>query len=420
VVATGDADRLRQSGRGIGAEALSYEQLLAENESLRRRAERAEAALAALHREGENAPWCPSEEGGADPVAACPYQELIESVNAVVLFLDPEGYVGYANPFAASFMGCPLEEFIGADIRDFIPDTASDGTDQSRIVEMLLSDPECNLSAEYEIQRPDGSRVVVSWSRRPRRDSDGELCGIVSIGTDMTLQKDAERRLVGYQEQLRSLTSELALTEERERKSIATRIHDEISQNLAYTKLRVGSLNGCASGEHCKPAVEEINRLLDAAIAGSRALAFELSPPLLYELGFDAAVEWLVEHLDAKHEEVVLHFSHDGHVKPLSGDVSVTLFRAVVALVRNVIEHSEAKHASVALQAVDGTVSIRVEDDGVGFDPAIAMADAEPKPGLGLLSIRERLRYLGGTMEIDSRPGEGTTVTLRVPLRNGD
>ena len=216
-------------------------------------------------------------------------------------------------------------------------------------------------------------------------------------------------------EQLLSLASELSLAEERLRRRIATDVHDHIGQNLAISKIKLESLRETTSSPELTASLEEICQLIAQIIESSRSLTFELSPPVLYELGFEAAVEWLVRHTRQKHG-LSTDFKSDGRPKPLSDDIRVLLFQAVRELLVNVVKHAQARNATVSTRKVGNQIQVTVEDDGVGFDTSKISSRDYKTSGFGLLSIRERLRSIGGRFEIESKPGRGTRVTLTAQI----
>jgi signal transduction histidine kinase len=146
-------------------------------------------------------------------------------------------------------------------------------------------------------------------------------------------------------------------------------------------------------------------------------LTFDLSFPILYELGFEAAVAaWLVDQIQEKHG-ITTEFEEDKQPKPLDDDVRVLLFRDVRELLINVVKHANAKKVKVSIRKVGSEMYVSVEDDGRGFDTKKVAATAAKKGGFGLFSIRERLEQLGGHLEIESAPGCGTKATLIAPLK---
>ena len=145
-------------------------------------------------------------------------------------------------------------------------------------------------------------------------------------------------------------------------------------------------------------------------------MVFELSPPILYDLGFEPAMEWLAEHMQQQYG-LVVSVEDDDLPKPLDNEARVLLFRAVRELLFNVLKHAQASCAIVRMHRDGEHLRVIVEDNGVGFAPDKLSASSGKMEGFGLFSIRERLNYFGGRMEIESTPGEVTRVTLSLPLR---
>ncbi len=233
----------------------------------------------------------------------------------------------------------------------------------------------------------------------------------------------AEKDLVAHQQKLRSLASELSLAEERERRRIATGLHDYACQNLVFSKMKLQGLP-----EPVAPAdAEEIADVcdsLDRAIESVRELTFDLSTPTLYKFGLEAALRELLEDkLKAQHG-IHYTFHDDGAPKPLAEDVRILLFQSVRELLINIIKHAQAHEVTVDIVRVDGSIRISVADDGVGFDAADTLAESSASRGFGLFSIRERLDFIGGSLVIDSQRGRGSRFTLlahlEVPAPIGD
>lgn len=227
--------------------------------------------------------------------------------------------------------------------------------------------------------------------------------------------KQAKKQIMAYQNSLRSLASELALTEERERRRIAVDLHDRVSQALALCRIKLGLLQPYVTNAAAQGYLAEAVTLCDTSLADTRTLTFELSPSSLYELGLEAALDELTEATQEDYK-ITTEFNDDGRTKPLAKDVTVTLYRATGELVMNVIKHANATHLSVSVGREGQTLRVVVRDDGSGFDPSLAASDSGQQKSFGLLSIRERLGLLGGRMDIDSERGEGTAVTLTAPL----
>jgi signal transduction histidine kinase len=231
----------------------------------------------------------------------------------------------------------------------------------------------------------------------------------------------AEKRARQYQAHLKSLASELSLAEERERHQIATALHDKISQSLVISKIKLEALRKSGFGLDLDKAIEDICNSLGRVIQDTRTLTFDLSNPVLYELGFETAVaEWLTNEIQAKYS-ISTEFEDDGQDKPLNDNIRVFLFRDVRELLINVVKHAHAKNLKVSIKKMGNAISVSVQDDGVGFDPAEVTARAAKKGEFGLFSIREHLEQSGGCLEIESAPGQGCKVTMTAPLKtDGD
>jgi PAS domain S-box-containing protein len=270
---------------------------------------------------------------------------------------------------------------------------------------------------EYRIVRSDGS---IRWIRDrafPIRDEMGEVYRIAGIAEDITERKQVEEKFLNYQKQLQSLASELSLAEERERRRIATWLHDYIGQNLAISRIKLKTLQGNPSSTEFSQAVEVILSFIDQTIQSVRSLTFELSPPLLYELGLGAALEWLTEKFQVQHG-ITCEFEHDNSLQFFEDDMRVLIFQVVRELLINIAKHSKARKAKVSLQSKGDHVRIIVEDDGVGFDVSTVNQTWEKQTyGFGLFSIRERLVPFGADFKVETSKGQGTRVILFVPKR---
>jgi PAS domain S-box-containing protein len=258
-----------------------------------------------------------------------------------------------------------------------------------------------------------------SWLSRaaPVKDETGSVIGAIEVAHDITERKKAEQKLLEDQAQLKSLASQLTLAEEHERRRLATELHDRISQSLVISKIKLDALRKSGRSRKSDKALEDVCNSIGQTIQDTRTLTFDLSSPVLYELGFEMAVsEWLTDQIQKKHG-LAVEFEDDGDDKPLDDDVRVLLFRDVRELLINVVKHAHAHKVKVSVRKLDNHICVMVEDDGVGFDPAEVLSGAARRGEFGLFSIRERLEDLGGHLEIDSAPGQGCKVTMTAPLK---
>ncbi len=233
-----------------------------------------------------------------------------------------------------------------------------------------------------------------------------------------TLEQRNEQ-IDSYQEQLRSMASELLLTEERERHRIATEMHDRIGQTLAISKIKLGGLlRSCGEGATAQQ-LQELRGHINQAILDTRSIIYKISSPVLYELGLEAALEWLTEQLHTEHG-IESSFRSDHREKPVEESIRILLFQALNELLVNVVKHSRAEKVRVSCTREGDLIRIDLDDDGVGFDPAAIALERKLSSGFGLFSIRERMNHIKGTMEIISSPGKGTRITMIAPLTKAE
>lgn len=274
---------------------------------------------------------------------------------------------------------------------------------------------------EWTLVRKDGSRFVALVSSVALRDDNGHPAGFLGVALDITDRKRAEaklRQLTVHLEQqvdertrqLRAVSAELAMTEERERRILAQDLHDNLGQLLAVLKIKLTSLQ-CGA---LQPSVDQIIDLVDQAEQSARMLTMELSPPILHTLGFVPALEWLADEMYRIYG-LKVRIDNDSCRKRLIPEIQAILYRAIRELLINVAKHSGAVEANLSCLCDRRRLMLAVSDDGCGFDPAELGKVHAGQNHYGLSSIKERIANIGGVVEIDSSPGNGATVSLNVP-----
>jgi PAS domain S-box-containing protein len=220
----------------------------------------------------------------------------------------------------------------------------------------------------------------------------------------------AERRA----EELRALAAELVRTEHKERRRLAQILHDHLQQLLVATKYGISALKAKSANAEIRESADRITSTMDEAISVSRSLSAELSPPILYEKGLAAALEWLARQMNQKHG-LRVEIEADMAAEPANEEMRLFFFEAVRELLLNVIKYAKVDCAQVRLRNLEtGDIEICVSDKGVGFDPA--QIGGSTTGGFGLFSIRERLGYLGVRMTIDAAPGQGSRFIFVAPV----
>ncbi len=236
------------------------------------------------------------------------------------------------------------------------------------------------------------------------------------LNTDLEQRiTERTRDLVASNHRLQALASELTLAEQRERKRLASELHDYLAQILALARIKMSQLRQKVSAESPgTQLVGEIDSLLEKAGEYTRSLMAKLNPPVLDELGLPSALTWLAKQMPLHGLLVEVRLFQEQVALP--DDQSVLLFQSVRELLINVAKHAGTDRATVSLRVdPDQQLSIEVQDQGRGFDP-VALETKSENGRFGLFSVRERMQAMGGRLDVISRLGEGTTVTMILPL----
>jgi PAS domain S-box-containing protein len=286
-------------------------------------------------------------------------------------------------------------------------------------------------SYEWRVDRmvlPDGRFGVVCYfrdvsaqvlAREALRRSEERLREFASQLEQVVAERTLD--LVQSQARLRALATELNLAEQRERKRLATELHDHLQQMLVLGKLKLGQ------GMRLPPAADRIveimkqtDDVLAEALQYTRTLVAELSPPVLHEHGLAAGLLWLGSQMKRHDLNVTVQVPETEMALP--EDQAVLLFQSVRELLINASKHAQSSEARVVLASADHRLTIEVTDNGIGFDvtdATVALTEASPQAlssKFGLFSIRERMKALGGTFDIRSDRGRGTAAVLSLPL----
>lgn len=249
------------------------------------------------------------------------------------------------------------------------------------------------------------------------QDADWEIGSSFEPGTR---QERDRLKLLEYQNRLRILNNQLALVEDRQRRELASTIHDGLAQQLFGLRAKVTLLKFPDRLENPQEIVQEIMDILYQTMQDARSLSFELFPPVLYEMGLEDALDWLVRHFSER-TGINCRVVTEGDPMEVPEDVRSMAYHCIRELLANVTKHAEAREVAITLDYVNNFLTILVEDDGRGFDvirEESRVPGSEDNQGIGLFSIRERLRVLNGRMLVDSKPGRGCRIFLSFPLED--
>ena len=293
------------------------------------------------------------------------FRKIFEEAAIGMSLVDMDGYLLDSNPALAEMLKYSKEEMYMKSFKDFTH--PEDIQESINLFQELTGGKRESYTRETRYIRKDDQivwgQVTVSILRGPR----GEPQFAIVMIQDITQRKEAEAEIRTNQEQLQSLATELSLTEERERRRLATDLHDHIGQALAVSKIKLGVLQKTVTAQDIAKPLGEVRELIEKMIQDTRSLTFELSLPVLYELGFEAAMEWLAKHIRAQHG-IQVEVQMGMEPIPMNDEIKVLLFRSVRELMMNIVKHAQARHAQVKIVRIKDRVDIEVADDGVGID----------------------------------------------------
>lgn len=331
------------------------------------------------------------------------FRRLTEATFEGIVIHD-HGRVVDINRSLTSMLGFELSELAGKSVTEI-------ATSDSRAKLQEFTAEEFTEPRELRLNKSDGTEIIAELISK-RISSNGKMLGVLTI-RDITERKKAEAALRMYEDQLRSLAQQLSKLEENSRRQMASYLHDYIGHTLAICKMKLGSLLQTRN----EPDLVGVRSLIEEAITKTRSLTFDLSPPVIHDLSLPDALEWLTASFQETHNMLVF-FESDDDIGEVPEDLRSFLYHGVRELLLNIIKHAKAKSAEVSVKRVNEEIVVSVKDDGVGF----LEVDVNPRisrvTGYGLFSLRERISYYGGRMDVHSEVGSGTLITLHVPIRN--
>jgi signal transduction histidine kinase len=274
---------------------------------------------------------------------------------------------------------------------------------------------------EFRISRPDGSIRWIAHVCHPALDAQGILLGRRGSNRDITEQKQGEEALRISERGLRALSAQLMMAQETERRRISRELHDDLGGTLAVLKLRSSRMNRYLTGEpvEIQDEFRENLRTIDQLIDDVRRISRDLSPSIIEDLGLTSALKRLMN-----------DFVRDYRI-PLACDLTeldggiplpaqVMIYRIFQEILTNIGKHAQAGNVTIRVGVESGELVSVVEDDGKGFDHKLVEAKVPAERGMGLTTMKERARLLGGSLELKSEIGHGTRIALRIPIDRRD
>jgi two-component system, NarL family, sensor kinase len=319
-----------------------------------------------------------------------PYSTLVERMQQGAAMLDARGCIVYCNPSLAQLLGIPRENVIGRLLQDFIP-----STDQPSYQKLLQQSVIGSIEGELPLQLSDGRLIPANFSFIVL-SRDKSAIGVLI--TDLTSQK-----------QQMEFTSRLQSVQDEERRRIARELHDSVGQLLAAIGMNVNVVQAGNLDSTAAQALADNAALLEQASSEIRTISYLLHPPLLDDVGLASTLDWYVEGFSQRSKiKVSLEIPVD--LGRLSSEMEIAIFRIIQECLTNIHRHSGSATAVIRIKESDGGLVVQVQDSGKGIPQEKLELIGSGRGGVGFGGMQERLRHLGGTLEVISNP-TGTLVS---------
>jgi PAS domain S-box-containing protein len=343
-------------------------------------------------------------------------QQLIDTIPSHIFYKNKNGmYLGCNSAFE-KHLGFSKEDIVGKTVFDL---ASKEWADLYRQADLALFNKEGTQVYETSLKYGDGSMHDVILNKATYTDASGGLAGLVGVITDITDLKRTEEALRASENKLHLLSSHLMTVHERERRLISFELHDELGQSLTLLKLQLRSIERKFSEDQkaLREEVEDTLKYVDTVLESVRRLSRDLSPAILEDLGLSAALRSMTEDFaERTGMEASVDIENIDGLLPAEREILV--YRICQESLTNIGKYAEARNVSLAITRGERGVTLVVEDNGKGFDAREIEASYTVEKGLGLAAMAERARMLEASLEIFSRKGAGTRVSVTIPIES--
>ncbi len=273
------------------------------------------------------------------------------------------------------------------------------------------------INEEIKLKKIDGTKFYASISATAATDDSGKVIHYDGIIEDITERIKVQKNIALHQRNLEMLSNELAITQEKTKRELAITLHDKLGQALAMANFKTSELNKKTTDSENKKELVEISSFIEEAINESRNITYELSPPILYEMGLIPAISWKLDEIE-KNNQIKTSLKDRSKTYELEEKEQIVIYRTINELLQNVIKHSKADKVNISFSLLKKCYRISVSDNGIGFDLKAVREKAISQKKFGLFSIMERIKYIGGEINIDTALNKGTDVIINLPINN--
>jgi PAS domain S-box-containing protein len=342
--------------------------------------------------------------------SAATAQALFQAAAQAIFVVNQSGRIVMANAATEKMLGYPESELIGQSVELLVPENLRSGHVSHRTD--YFRNPQnrpMGFGLDLQARRKDGTIIDVEISLSYIRSGQETLA--VAFMSDISKRKADEQAIREQREDLRSLAGRLMTAQDDERRRIARDLHDDLSQKLAYLAMDLGKLASKPSSQELLESLRLLQRRAGDAAESVRHISHQLHPSILDDIGLEAALEQYCEEFEER-SGIHTHFLSRDIPDSLPRDVASSMYHIFQESLRNVAKHSKAAEVFVILEFADGVLRLTVRDEGVGLPVSRLKTGA----GIGIMGMKERANLVNGTVSIESQVGEGTEVTVAVPL----
>jgi PAS domain S-box-containing protein len=341
------------------------------------------------------------------------FRLLANNTNDLICLQEPDSTFKYISPSIKNLLGYEPFDFIGKKVFSIVHKDDIKSLKEGMKKKVFTS---VTMDAfSFRVRHKEGHYVWLEFLASPIYEA-GEISYFVISARDITQWVLAKEEIQEYQTSLQKLTTEITMVEEKQKKEIASNIHDHLSQSLVISKMRIKELKRNPALKVIDEDLQFIETHISEALENSRKITFELSPPILYQLGIIDALNWLLEDLETTHKITFQLISHITHIE-LTDLKSILLYRSIQEVLTNAIKHAKASLITVTFDKDELGVNILIVDNGVGFDTTkLNNLKNHSGSGFGLFAVQERIRNIKGIFTITSVINTGTTIKIFIPL----
>jgi PAS domain S-box-containing protein len=340
-------------------------------------------------------------------------QALFQAAAQAIFVVNQQGRMVMVNPATEKMLGYSQDELIGEPVEMLVPENLRGGHVSHR--SGYFHNPQnrpMGFGLDLQARKKDGSIFDVEISLSYISTATETLA--VAFMSDISKRKADDQAIRQQREDLRLLTGRLMTAQDDERRRIARDLHDDLSQKLAYLAMDIGKMASKASSHEVLDSLRALQRRAGDAAETVRHISHQLHPSILDDIGLQAAVEQYCEEFEER-AGIRTHFLSRDVPDSIPRDVAGNLYQIFQESLRNVSKHSKAAEVFVTLEALDGVLRLNVRDEGVGLPAASRSAT-----GIGITGMKERANLVNGNVSIESQAGEGTEVTVTVPLSTAE